>query len=116
MHTLNSISIFFPGSYWMAINCLAMRHWKNSHNCFEFRNKGSRRLHEMCGTLLLPVGMERKKKISLAELHSQPNKVDAGNNCSIIKNVFVERTKFVPSSVTAAMVYVCVFSIPSSDS
>jgi len=42
----------------------------------------------------------------LAELHSQPNKVGAGNNCSIVKTVFVERTKFVLSPVTAAMVYV----------
>ena len=40
MRTLNSISLFFPGSFWMAIDCLAMRHWKNSLNDFEFRNKG----------------------------------------------------------------------------
>jgi hypothetical protein len=52
--------------------------------------------------------------ISLAELNSQQNNVGAGHNCSIVKIVFVERTKFVLSPITAAIVlclcfgYVCV--------
>lgn len=112
----------FPGSYWMAIKCLATRHWKNSLNGFEFRNKGrvATTTKDRRTGCIKHVGpfryLSENSTISLAELNSQPNKFRAGNNCSIARIVFVERTKVFLSPVTAAIVYVCVFSIPSSDS
>jgi hypothetical protein len=48
----------------------------------------------------------KNNTISLAEGNSQPNKAGSGNNCSIVKIVFVERTNVVLSAVIAATLYV----------